>query len=134
MAETMPRNRVQTFNDGICDVYSINDDDTISLLQAGLRFEDRTVGSTRFFAAKDYQHSADRMIRIPWTRDDLANSVIDLGGRQYAVIQAQKILDTFPRCLQLTIEGIKPGNEHTVYTPTPEPAPAPTEGGESDDL
>ena len=38
-----------------------NDDDTITLLQAGLRFEDRTVGSTRFFAAKDYQRSADRI-------------------------------------------------------------------------
>lgn len=134
MPTVMPRKQIQVFNDGICDLYSINDDDSMTVIQAGLRFADKTVGSARFFAAKDHQHSADRMIRIPWDTEIPANTVIVIGSAQYDVIQVQKILDTFPHCRQLTIEAIKQGNEHTVYTPTPEPAPAPTEGGETDDL
>lgn len=115
MPTVMPRKQIQTFNDGICDIYAVNDDDTISVVLAGLRFADKTVGSARFFAAKDHQRTAAEMIRIPWTDDPgVANDVIVIGGRQYVVLQAQKILDTFPRCLQLTLEGIKEGNEHDV--------------------
>lgn len=111
----MQQRKTQTFNDGICDLYSINDDDTISLIQGGLRFGDKTVGSQRFFAAKDYQHSADRMIRIPYNFNIPANTVVMIGGVQFNVLQVQAIYDTVPQCRQLTLEGIKEANAHDVY-------------------
>ena len=108
----MQQRKTQTFNDGVCDLYTINDDDSITLIQSGLRFADKTVGSQRFFAAKDYQHSADCMIRIPYNYNIPANTVVIIGDVQFAVLQVQAILDTMPKCRQLTLEGIKGANAH----------------------
>lgn len=111
----MPKKQVQTFNDGVLDIYTVRDDDCIELMQEGIRFGLRTVGSKRFFAAKDYQHSADRLIRVPY-REIPANTVVIIGSEQYDVLQSQEILDTFPRCCQLTLERIKEENAHDLHT------------------
>ena len=118
--QALVKKRVRAFIDGIADIYRVRDDDTIEPVQTGIRFQAMTVGSQRFFAAKDHQHSVDKMIAVPECPEPEANMVAVIGGRQYDILQAQEIRDSFPRTWQLSLERIKENNEHGIYTPEPE--------------
>lgn len=112
----MPKQKIQTFNDGVLSLYIIGEDERLKLQQQGLRFSLRTVGSKRFFEAMQQQHRADKVVRIPLISEPSANSVALIGDKQYIVLQVQEILDTFPKCWQLTLEEIKRGNYHDIHT------------------
>lgn len=126
--QTLMRKRVRAFIDGIADIYRVRDDDLIESVQKGIRFQALTVGSQRFFAAKDHQHSVDKMICVPECPEPEANMVAVISGRQYDILQVQEIRDSFPRTWQISLERIKENNEHGVFSPAP--APAVPEGGE----
>ena len=116
---SLNKKRVRAFTDGIVDIYTVRDDDTIELVQSGIRFEALTVGSQRFFAAKEQQHIIDKMIAVPKCPEPEANMVAVINGAQYNVLQVQEIKDSFPRTWQMSLESIKGQNEHAVYkTPT----------------
>lgn len=103
---------VQTFNDGVLSFYHINNDDTIQLTQGGIRFSTRTVGSKRFFEAYEFQKRADKVVRVPPLAEPNANDVVIIEGKQFSILQVQEILDTSPKCWQLTLELIREGNYH----------------------
>lgn len=123
----LTKKHVRAFTDGIADIYTVRDDDTIELMQGGICFEAMTVGSQRFFAAKDHQHSVDKMIAVPKCPEPTANMVAVINGEQYDILQVQEIKDSFPQTWQMSLESIKGQNEHAVYTPT-------TQGGGADDV
>lgn len=112
--QIMNRQKVQTFNDGVLDLYSIAENDELEPIEAGIRFGKRTVGSKRYFEALEQQRRADRVVRIPKACELEANTVAVIGSEQYTVLQVQEITDTFPCCLQLTLERIKGVNFHDV--------------------
>lgn len=112
----LTKKHVRAFTDGIADIYTVRDDDTIELMQGGIRFEAMTVGSQRFFAAKDHQHSVDKMIAVPKCPEPTANMVAVINGEQYDILQVQEIKDSFPKTRQLSLERIKEANTHDVYT------------------
>lgn len=107
----MERRKIQTFNHGLCGIYRIGGDEKISPVLEGIRFEDQTVGSKRFFKARDFQQTASRMIRIPLIPKPKANDVIVIEGTQYNMIQVQSIYDTYPKCWQITLEEIRKNRE-----------------------
>lgn len=111
-AKAMPRPKIQVFNDGILSFYHINDDDSLTLKQGGIRYSTRTVGSKRYFEAYEFQRRADKVVRVPPIAEPQSNDVVIIGGVQYNILQVQEILDTFPKCWQLTLEVIKEGNYH----------------------
>ena len=106
--------KIQTFNDGILSLYTINDDDSLSPVQSGIRFEYRTVGSKRFFEAYEFQRRADKVVRIPPTAEPLSNDIVIIEDKQFNILQVQKIKDTMPECWQLTLEAIKEGRYHAI--------------------
>lgn len=111
----MQKRKIQNFNDGIVSFYTINDDDSLTVIAEGIRFGTNTVGSARFFAAMEQQHRADKSIRIPrFMPEFVANVVAVIEDRQYTVLQAQDINDTMPLCFQLTLEEIKGVNYHDI--------------------
>lgn len=112
----LTKKRVRAFTDGIADICTVRDDDKIELTQSGIRFEAMTVGSQRFFAAKDSQHSVDKMIAVPKCPEPTANMVAVINGEQYDILQVQEIKDSFPKTWQLSLERIKEANVHDVYT------------------
>lgn len=114
----MPLNKTQTFNDGILSIYSVGEDDELMPIISGIRFGRRTVGSKRFFEAYEYQHRVDEVVRIPYTGAILANDVAVIGEAQYNILQVQKIFDTMPKCLQLTLEELREGREHDYHSTT----------------
>lgn len=112
MQKTMPTMKVQTFNDGVLSFYHIGNNDSISLTKAGIRFSTRTVGSKRFFEAYEFQRKADKVVRVPPLAEPNSNDVVIIEGKQYTIMQVQEILDTSPKCWQLTLELIREGNYH----------------------
>jgi hypothetical protein len=110
----MKRTKIQTFNSGICSIYKIGNNDVLSLKIGGIRFDDRTVGSERFFKAADFQLKASKMIRIPFIDEPKANDIIVIGENQYNMIQVQSIYDTYPKCWQITLQEIKEANRYDI--------------------
>lgn len=115
-AAVMNCKRVRAFTDGIVDIYTVREDDTIEMCREGIRFGAMTVGSQRFFAAKDQQHSIDKMICVPLCPEPEANMVAVIGDQQYDILQVQEIKDSLPKTWQLSLEKIKGANEHDIYT------------------
>lgn len=97
----------QTFNDGICTMATIINANSLKIKQAGIRYDNRTVGSERFYKAAEYQHRCDKVIRIPLIAEPQATDIVIINGDQYNVIQVQMIKDAKPQAWQLSIEKRK---------------------------
>lgn len=103
----MKNNKVQVFNDGICKLARFGTHSDLNIVQRYLRYENRTVGSERFYKAAEQQKRIDKVIRIPCIPEPQATDVIIIGDDQYNVLQVQYIRDTNPSCWQLSIEKRK---------------------------
>lgn len=97
----------QTFNDGICTIATIINANGLKIKQAGIRYDNRTVGLERFYKAAEYQQRCDKVIRIPLIVEPQATDIVIMNGDQYNVIQVQMIKDAKPQAWQLSIEKRK---------------------------
>jgi hypothetical protein len=108
--------KTQTFNDGILDIYEVK-----NIAEAGkkpvkgltkkkasaLRFEERTVGMSRFWTAKQSQVQINQMLRTPRINSvSTQDVVITNGGKQYEIKQIQYIPDVEPPCMDLSLERL----------------------------
>ena len=58
----------------------------------------------RFFEAAQIGHTISRVIRIPDIGMALNDCQVSIRGKTYQVLQMQEIMDSCPRCLQLSLE------------------------------
>lgn len=96
--------KIQTFLDGACDLYAQDENGSLQLVRQNLPYQLRTVGSKRFFEAAQIGHTISRVIRIPDIGMALNNCQVSIRGTTFQVLQMQEIMDTCPRCLQLSLE------------------------------
>lgn len=96
--------KIQTFLDGTCDLYAQDENGEPQLVRQNLPYQLRTVGSKRFFEAAQIGHTISRVIRIPDIGMALNDCQVSIRGKTYQVLQMQEIMDTCPRCLQLSLE------------------------------
>ena len=96
--------KIQTFLDGACDVYAQDENGNTQLVRQNLPYQLRTVGSKRFFEAAQIGHTISRVIRIPDIGMALNNCQVSIRGTTFQVLQMQEIMDSCPRCLQLSLE------------------------------
>lgn len=96
--------KIQTFLDGACDLYAQDENGAQRLVRRNLPYQLRTVGSKRFFEAAQIGHTISRVIRIPDIGMALNNCQVSIRGTTFQVLQMQEIMDTCPRCLQLSLE------------------------------
>ena len=96
--------KIQTFLDGACDLYSQDENGNARLVRKNLPYQLRTVGSKRFFEAAQIGHTISRVIRIPDIGMALNDCQVSIRGQTYQVLQMQEIMDSCPRCLQLSLE------------------------------
>jgi len=92
------------FLDNICDIYQLDKSGLSQKVFDGIPLEERTVGSRRSFDAMQAGHTIQKVVRIPDVGMDLNDCFVKIQGSFYQILQAQKIFDTSPRCLQLTLE------------------------------
>lgn len=111
----MIRKETQTFNDGTVCICAVAD-----VSQPGfrprkclrqihvLRYQERTVGVTRFWAAKAAQERVDRVIRVPQCGGLSIGQVAVLhGGVQYSIQQIQTPVGVVPSVLDLSLRTLE---------------------------
>lgn len=111
----MPKQtRTQTFNDGICQICEVHNiaapgempKDGIAE-KAKLRYEERTVGMSRFWAAMQAQSKIHLLLRMPQIRSVNDYDVVVLrDGEQYVIKQIQYPKDVEPPSMDLSLERL----------------------------
>lgn len=90
------RDTFEAFNDGICSFHAVDEDGNAGDVKERLRFQERTVGTRRYYEAMTAKVQIDRLIRVPvrpWLTSEYL-AVIE--GTVYKIEQVQKISDTKP--------------------------------------
>lgn len=104
----------QSFPDGVVKVYSVGD---IALpgdmpqeglvLKVSLRYKERTVGLTRFFAAMQNNVQVAFVLRCPQVRSvSTSDVVVNRDGVQFEIKQVQYPEDAEPPVMDLTLEKL----------------------------
>lgn len=104
MAKTSQHVNFESFLDGLCDLWQLDESRNPVLLQSGIRFQNRVIGFKRNFAADQAGRTVQKLIRIPQNPLVKKGTFVVIGQEQYTVLQAQNIPDTIPRCTDLTLE------------------------------
>lgn len=115
----------QTFNDGVVSIYSVgNIAESGNMPRKGLtlkigclRYEERTVGMGRFWAAAQTQVKIDRIIRTPRILNISTQDVVVLpDGKQYEVKQVQYPPEVIPLSMDLSLERLEVAYEFDQVT------------------
>lgn len=97
----------ESFNDGVVGLWGLTETKKPIRIQEGIRFQERVVGSVRYYEAELAGHQVQRVIRIPQLiglKVELSGCFAVIGGQQYRIARTQNIPDTIPRCVDLTLE------------------------------
>jgi len=98
----------QSFNDGICDIYSLDNDDTPVYKHEKLGFNKRILGYNRVFAAKASQVQVNAVIRIPNLKDvEIHDIIVIYGMGKYDIQLIQDVLDSNPLSRDLTLKQLE---------------------------
>lgn len=112
----MKKNQTQTFNDGVCGIYSViniapkgeKQEDGLKIKHNAIRYDRRTVGVTRFWTAKQDNTKIDQLIRIQLLNDVERHNVVMLAdGKQYRIKQIQYPKEIVPSSMDISLERIE---------------------------
>lgn len=110
----MPKSQ-QTYNDGLLTVYAVENAGEagcapapVFAKKAVLRYEERTVGVTRYYAALQANVMVDLVLRCPRAPVVSPRDVAVLhNGRQYRITLIQYPRDVIPPSMDLTLERLE---------------------------
>lgn len=107
MARATKPSRFESFEDGSVAFWVLDKQRHPVSLGVTIRFQERVVGSVRYYEAELAGHRVERVIRIPrliGLRANLAGCFAVIGREQYIIARTQQIPDTLPPCVDLTLE------------------------------
>ena len=128
--------KTQSYNDGVVVVYSVENIaepgsmpvDKITLKES-LRYDERTVGLNRFYAAMQNNVNIKYVLRCPRIRSiSTLDVAVTNDGKQYKIVQIQYPQDVEPLSMDLTLEELTP--VYDIWQPEPE---VPEEGDGDDE-
>ena len=124
-----PTQKVETFPDGILDVYERDDGRTTGDKLATLRFENKTIGIQRYFDAQNSvkSYTIALVLKVPHTSLFNELDYVVIGNKQYRIRKIQYLTDRGVDLLEL--ESVKV----TIKAATPAPEPTPTPPNEGTD-
>lgn len=93
-----------SFSDGICNIYTEDDDGNRINKYENLGFSKRVLGLTRFFQADANQMKVDKVIRIPQLDNIDTYDHVRIGETEYDVMIIQDKYDTNPPSTDLTLQ------------------------------
>lgn len=105
----------QQFNDGIVNIYSVGNiaeagnmpKDRLTIKVSNLRYEERIVGMSRYWTAKQEQAQIEQLIRVPRINSITTHDVAILNGEQYDIVQVQYPKDIEPPSMDLSLERLE---------------------------
>lgn len=97
-----------SFSDGVCSIYSEDEEGNRTYKFINLGFSKRVLGSKRYYAAAAAQVEINAVMRIPKVPgiDNHDNLEIKNTGR-YDIELAQEIFDSNPPCIELTLKQLE---------------------------
>lgn len=135
-----PDNEIsQTFNSGVCTVYTQRDGarpgfkpDPILGRKAFLRYDEQRLGLNRYYAGRQVNVDAERVIRVPRGPDGQVPTPQDVvrteNGRLYRVDFVQTVPGVWPASLDLTLSRFV----QKAGAPLPPPEDQPEDKPEED--
>lgn len=97
-----------SFSDGVCDIYTEDEEGTLTYKHKGLGFTNRVLGYNRVFAAQAVQAKANAVIRIPQVKGIDTHDVVEIKGiGKYDIELVQNIFDTNPPSVDLTLRRLE---------------------------
>lgn len=108
----MIQKKPQTFNDGIVNIYTVDDGDAAGsggmpkpqlTRKETLRYHQRTVGFSRAYAAMQAGQQVDAVLRCPRRKSVSAQDIAIVGDKQYLVEMVQYPEDVTPPVMDLTL-------------------------------
>jgi hypothetical protein len=104
----------QTYNDGVVKIYSVGNIAAPGkmpkeglTLKATLRYDERVVGMSRYYAAMQNKVRADQLLRCPRVPGVAVEDVaVPNDGAQYKIKQVQYPPDVEPSSMDLTLERV----------------------------
>lgn len=104
----LPNIEFTSFSDGICDIYSKDEEGNKIYKHEGLGFSNRVLGFNRHYAAKAVQVQANAVIRIPQVPGiDLHDTLEIKNLGRYDIELAQNIFDSNPPSINLTLRQLE---------------------------
>lgn len=95
------------FKDGICDIYTEDEDGIKTYKYNNLCFDNRHLGFNRVFAAKAVQVKTNAVIRIPQVMN-IGNDKVEIKNiGKYSIELVQQIFDTNPPSIDLTLKQLE---------------------------
>lgn len=97
-----------SFNDGICNIYTEDEEGNRVDKYIGLSFSNRVLGFKRYFTAAASQVKTDRVIRIPQVPGVDNHDTVEISGiGKYNIELVQSIFDTNPPSIDLTLRQLE---------------------------
>lgn len=97
-----------SFNDGVCDIYTVDDDDIKTNKYQKLGFTNKVLGYNRVFAAKAVQVQVNAVIKIPNVPGVNNHDTLEIiGTGKYDIEFVQTIFDTNPVSIDLTLRQLE---------------------------
>lgn len=97
-----------SFSDGICDIYTTDEEGNRVDKYLNLGFNNRVLGFRRYFTAAANQVKTDRVIRIPQVPGLDNHDTVEIKGiGKYSVELVQSIFDTNPPSIDLTLRQLE---------------------------
>ena len=105
----------QPFNDGIVNIYSVANiaasgnmpKDGLTIKVSDLRYEERTVGMSRYWTAKQEHAQIEQLIRTQRINSVTVHDIAILNGEQYDIVQVQYPKDIEPPSMDLSLERLE---------------------------
>lgn len=97
-----------SFSDGVCDIYTDDNEGNKTYKYKNLGFTNKMLGYNRVFAAKAAQVQANAVIRIPQVENINIHDKLDIRGTgKYHIELIQKIYNTNPLSMDLTLRQLE---------------------------
>lgn len=97
-----------SFNDGICSIYSEDEEGHKKYKYERLGFTERTLGYKRYFTAKAAQVKTSAVIRIPRIKGIDNHDILEIRGiGKYDIELIQNVSDSNPLSLDLTLRELE---------------------------
>ena len=93
-----------SYNDGVCDIYTNDDNGEPISKYKSLGFTERVLGFNRFYAAAANQMAISKVIRIPKLDNIDTFDHVNINGMAYDIKLVQTIYDANPPSIDLTLQ------------------------------
>lgn len=93
-----------SFSDGVCDIYTIDENEKKIYKYENLGFDDLILGYKRFWAAAANQIKVNKVIKIPRLNKIDTYDKVTINGIDYDIKLVQYKPDTNPPSIDLTLQ------------------------------